>query len=275
MTEHYGAATLTPVTAEVKREIDVKSEPTRINNGYGATTINVVTQPQQAPQLAAAQVAIIPQPAASSSSVEAPPTDYTATKEPPYWHSGREQQCCLVENGRRCLKPAGNASYSKRIQKTVAQRKLKLHMDNSARHIYICDYHKNVIQSVRAAKARRRKDSEDCDSGEMMDVNVHHHSAPSSSGHHGDQPEVDLFQLQVNTLRRYKKHFKVPSRPGLNKAQLADSLMRHFKTIPVVEKEALTFFIYMIKTRSSKFDREQQQQHHRGGGQRGHFDLDD
>ena len=32
--------------------------------------------------------------------------------------------------------------------------------------------------------------------------------------------------------------------------------MRHFKTIPVVEKEALTFFIYMIKTGQSKLDRE-------------------
>jgi histone deacetylase complex subunit SAP30 len=31
---------------------------------------------------------------------------------------------------------------------------------------------------------------------------------------------------------------------------------RHFKTIPVVEKEALTFFIYMIKTSKSKLDRE-------------------
>ena len=46
------------------------------------------------------------------------------------WTS-HDQQCCLVENGRRCQRLAGNASYSKRIQKTVAQRKLKLHMDNS------------------------------------------------------------------------------------------------------------------------------------------------
>ena len=46
------------------------------------------------------------------------------------WTS-HDQQCCLVESGRRCGRVAGNASYSKRIQKTVAQRKLKLHMDNS------------------------------------------------------------------------------------------------------------------------------------------------
>jgi histone deacetylase complex subunit SAP30 len=72
-----------------------------------------------------------------------------------------------------------------------------------ARHIYICDYHKDVIQKARTK--RRRKDSEE-DSNETDT----------------DLPEVDLFQLQVNTLRRYKRHYKVPTRPGTNKAQLAD-----------------------------------------------------
>lgn len=33
---------------------------------------------------------------------------------------------------------------------------------------------------------------------------------------------MDLFQLQVNTLRRYKRHFKLQTRPGLNKAQLVE-----------------------------------------------------
>ncbi len=90
---------------------------------------------------------------------------------------------------------------------------------------------------------RKRKDSED-DSGETDT----------------EHPEVDLFQLQLNTLKRYKKHYKVPVRQGLNKAQLADSMMRHFKTITVNEKEALTYFIYMVKTNKSKLDRD------RGGG---------
>lgn len=40
-----------------------------------------------------------------------------------------------------------------------------------------------------------------------------------SSLHH---LQVDLFQLQVNTLRRYKRHYKLQTRPGLNKAQLAE-----------------------------------------------------
>ena len=36
------------------------------------------------------------------------------------------QICCLVEDKERCKRLAGNACYSKRIQKTVAQKKLKL-----------------------------------------------------------------------------------------------------------------------------------------------------
>ena len=48
--------------------------------------------------------------------------------------SGQEQQCCLIDNGRRCTRIAGNASYNKRIQKTVAQKKLKLQMDTSVRN---------------------------------------------------------------------------------------------------------------------------------------------
>ena len=125
-----------------------------------------------------------------------------------------------------------------------------------AGHIYICDFHKSVIQNMRMK--RRRKDSED-----------------DSGGTDSEHPEVDLYQLQMNTLKRYKKHYKVPVRQGLNKAQLADvshvkmctmkmdisnfifqNMMRHFKTIPVVEKEALTYFIYMVKTNKSKLDRD-------------------
>ncbi|KAK6625830.1 hypothetical protein RUM43_006129 [Polyplax serrata] len=146
-----------------------------------------------------------------------------------------DQICCLVDDNERCKRPAGNASYSKRIQKTVTQRRLKLHIDNLARHIYICDYHKGVIQSARTK--RRRKDSED-DSNEQ-DI---------------DMPEIDLNQLQLNTLKRYKKHYKIPSKPTMNKTQLAETLMKHLKTIPVVEKETLTFFIYMVKSNSNKLD---------------------
>ena len=37
------------------------------------------------------------------------------------------------------------------------------------------------------------------------------------------------------------------------------SMTRHFKTIPVAEKEALTYFIYMVKTNKSKLDRDRRE----------------
>lgn len=42
-----------------------------------------------------------------------------------------DQICCLIDNSERCNKIAGNASYSKRIQKTVTQRRLNLGIDSS------------------------------------------------------------------------------------------------------------------------------------------------
>uniref|UniRef100_A0AAZ3Q8M4 Histone deacetylase complex subunit SAP30L n=1 Tax=Oncorhynchus tshawytscha TaxID=74940 RepID=A0AAZ3Q8M4_ONCTS len=115
------------------------------------------------------------------------------------------QTCCLIEDGERCGRSAGNASFSKRIQKSISQKKLKLDIDKSVRHLYICDFHKNFIQSVRNKRKRKTSD----DGGESPDHDV-------------EVPEVDLFQLQVNTLRRYKRHYKLQTRPGLNKAQLAE-----------------------------------------------------
>uniref|UniRef100_A0A8D0ZSR9 Histone deacetylase complex subunit SAP30L n=1 Tax=Sus scrofa TaxID=9823 RepID=A0A8D0ZSR9_PIG len=119
---------------------------------------------------------------------------------------GPGQLCCLREDGERCSRAAGNASFSKRIQKSISQKKVKIELDKSARHLYICDYHKNLIQSVR--NRRKRKGSDD-DGGDSPVQDI-------------DTPEVDLYQLQVNTLRRYKRHFKLPTRPGLNKAQLVE-----------------------------------------------------
>ncbi|XP_002736181.1 histone deacetylase complex subunit SAP30L-like [Saccoglossus kowalevskii] len=160
---------------------------------------------------------------------------------------GHDQICCLVDDGERCSRPAGNASYSKRIAKTVQQRKLKLNIDHSVRHIYICDFHKGVIQSVRSRKKRKEGSEED---NAVVGVG----GGGASPEYEYDLPEVDLFQLQMNTLRRYKRHYKLQTKPGLNKVSLAETISRHFKTLPVQEKETLTYFIYMVKNNKSRFD---------------------
>lgn len=97
-----------------------------------------------------------------------------------------------------------------------------------SQHIYICDFHKGRIQCARTK--RRRKDSED-DSNETDT----------------DLPEVDLYQLQVNTLRRYKKHYKVSTRPGMNKAQLADvSKLSILINTRLPECKPVAFCIFII-----------------------------
>ena len=61
--------------------------------------------------------------------------------------SGHDQICCLLEDGERCRQPAGNASYSKRIEKTVQQRRLKLNIDQNVSVCLSWDYF-NFIETV-------------------------------------------------------------------------------------------------------------------------------
>jgi len=66
--------------------------------------------------------------------------------------------------------------------------------------------------------------------------------------------EVALEQLPMNALRRYKRAFKLQTRPQLPKPQLAEIVQRHFRSMPVNEKEALAYFIYMVKMNKNKLD---------------------
>ncbi|XP_064404987.1 histone deacetylase complex subunit SAP30L-like [Halichondria panicea] len=68
------------------------------------------------------------------------------------------------------------------------------------------------------------------------------------------QPEVDFLQLQMNTLRRYKRHYKLQLKPGTNKIQLVEAISKHFRTVRVNEKKAVPLFISMVKSHKSKLD---------------------
>lgn len=145
-----------------------------------------------------------------------------------------------MEDGIRCNRIAGNASYSKRIQKTVQQRRLHLNIDPSvsstekqirsdhslivsnhsswqASSTYICETHKNMIQSIRTSGKRKRKDS-----GDGIEENGNSNDGFGSYSDNCETPHIDLCQLQVNTLRRYKRHYRIQTRPGINKSQLAE-----------------------------------------------------
>ena len=60
-----------------------------------------------------------------------------------------------------------------------------------------------MIQSVRPK--RRKPESEE--DAEQDDTSI---------------SDPDLYNLQLNTLRKYKKQYKLNTQPGLNKAQLAE-----------------------------------------------------
>lgn len=131
MNDNYAPATVTPLS-EVKTETGPPQQlqPPTIQalprvNGFN-TQINLIA-PAMTSASSAATISVPHQGLPRSDSG-------SEIKPEPYW-SNREQQCCLVDSGRRCTAVAGNASYSKRIQKTVAQRRLKLHMDNSVSSI--------------------------------------------------------------------------------------------------------------------------------------------
>ncbi|XP_014803889.1 PREDICTED: histone deacetylase complex subunit SAP30 [Calidris pugnax] len=207
------------------------ADPVAATAGNAGSAVEVPPPPPPPPPPA------LPPPPPALPPPPPPPPPPSAAAVAPAGGPGAGQLCCLREEGERCGRAAGNASFSKRIQKSISQKKVKIELDKSARHLYICDFHKNLIQSVR--NRRKRKGSDDDGDSPVQDV---------------DTPEVDLYQLQVNTLRRYKRHFKLQTRPGLNKAQLVEIIGCHFRTIPVNEKDTLTYFIYSVKNDKNKPD---------------------
>ena len=63
-----------------------------------------------------------------------------------------------------------------------------------------------------------------------------------------------LFAVLYFLNRRYKRAYKLQTRQGLPKPQLAEIISRHFRSMPVCEKEALAYFIYMVKMNKNKLD---------------------
>jgi len=135
-----------------------------------------------------------------------------------------------------------------------------------ARHTNICTYHRRLvigqIPRGRAATSKtnaaarkelhptlaattRQQQQLDADSASDDDDDD---DDGSSEQHTTVAPLGQMLQLHLlsaSTLRRYKKHFRLNIRA---KQQLADAVLDHFQTLPVNEREILTYFIYTVKT---------------------------
>jgi len=148
--------------------------------------------------------------------------------------------CCLIENGKRCGRPAISHVLSKRIQKNIQQKRLKIVQDPEAVHSNICFHHRQQLVTPSRPDAKKKQ----TDAAEERSK-----SAVSTRA-----PQVRLDQLSANTLRRFKKFFNLQTRPGMPKTQLAEMVQSMFESIPVDEKEIITYFIYTVKTKKNKLD---------------------
>ena len=89
-----------------------------------------------------------------------------------------------------------------------------------------------MIQNNRTTNKRKRKDHDDdelsndfpcgtnsppIDNGRTLNLSLNNNHHSITSGY-----DFDLSGFQLPTLRRYKKHFHISTKPGLNKTQLAE-----------------------------------------------------
>eukprot|EP01135_Chromosphaera_perkinsii_P006682 Nk52_evm84s554 gene=Nk52_evmTU84s554 len=143
--------------------------------------------------------------------------------------------CCLIERKQKCLRNASSAIFSKKLQELVAEKrdKLKIGIDKRAGHVKICLYHKNLILTH---KPKEKK-------------------TPSTSKKSVDKNfDVDFNSLHVTALKRYKRHYKLPTRHNLNKSELVDAILKHFQAQPVSEMESVSLFVYTVKNGLNKLD---------------------
>eukprot|EP00126_Sphaerothecum_destruens_P008166 Sdes_comp20111_c0_seq1m13133 len=146
--------------------------------------------------------------------------------------------CCLIDHKKKCVRAASNAIYSKRIQDAASEKKLKLTFDKKSPHLRICVFHKNMISSV-------RKEKKAAAAAAVLTGVPSQSPIPSS---------VDFNQLHVTALKRYKRHYKLPTRHNLNKSDLVDAIVKHFYAQPVSEMESVSLFVYIVKNGLNKLD---------------------
>mmetsp|Transcript_15903 Transcript_15903/g.20252 ORF Transcript_15903/g.20252 Transcript_15903/m.20252 type:complete len:90 (+) Transcript_15903:7-276(+) len=71
---------------------------------------------------------------------------------------------------------------------------------------------------------------------------------PKAKKNYGDpEKTVDFSLLEVDTLKRYKRHYKLR---GRNKSELVAMASKHFETINVNEFEVINNFIILLKQNS-------------------------
>jgi histone deacetylase complex subunit SAP30 len=59
--------------------------------------------------------------------------------------------------------------------------------------------------------------------------------------------QLDFGKMDLVLLKRYKRHYRVRTKHNPTKAELAQSIARHFAALPVLETDAIPYFLYAVK----------------------------
>ena len=66
---------------------------------------------------------------------------------------------------------------------------------------------------------------------------------------------VDFTKLDMATLKRYKRHFRLKTRQNVTKTELALAVAKHFASQTVDEADTISLFMYSARAGSLTFDR--------------------
>ena len=66
---------------------------------------------------------------------------------------------------------------------------------------------------------------------------------------------VDFTKLDMATLKRYKKHYRLKTRQNVTKTELALAVAKHFASTHVDEAETIQLFMYSARSSTLQYDR--------------------
>jgi len=66
---------------------------------------------------------------------------------------------------------------------------------------------------------------------------------------------VDFTKLDMATLKRYKRHYRLKTRQNVTKTELALAVAKHFASQTVDEADTISLFMYSARAGSLQYDR--------------------
>mmetsp|Transcript_45046 Transcript_45046/g.108084 ORF Transcript_45046/g.108084 Transcript_45046/m.108084 type:complete len:146 (-) Transcript_45046:216-653(-) len=102
----------------------------------------------------------------------------------------------------------------------------------------------------KAAKKLKRADEEDEAGGATTASD-----RPARADKDSRSLTVDFTKLDMATLKRYKRHYRLKTRQNVTKTELALAVAKHFASQHVDEAETIQLFVYSARSSTLQYDR--------------------